>query len=469
MYVKQLYTACLAEAAYYVESGNEVAIIDPLRDIDSYLAMAEERGARIRYIIETHFHADFVSGHLDLAAQTGATIVYGPGAQPAFEAHIAGDGERLPLGKIDLQVLHTPGHTLESISLLLHDEEGAPQALFTGDTLFIGDVGRPDLAVKADVSREDLARHLYHSLRQKIMPLPDHIIVYPGHGQGSACGKNMSSETTDILGHQKATNYALNPSLSEEEFIRELTTGLVTPPQYFPKNALLNKQGYPSLKDIQAQGNRALSVQDFRKYLGQEDCVLLDTRPQAEFVAGHIPGSTYIGIDGQFATWVGTLIDNLDAPILFIATSGRESEVVTRLARVGYHRPIGYLAGGLEAWHEAGLASDTLEEVEPEYIETHFSDLKDQLVDVRKRSEYDGRHIANVPNRPLDFIHDQARHFAANKKHYLYCAGGYRSVIAASILRQKGIAQVVNVARGFDALQRTHLPLSAPREVDTML
>lgn len=469
MYIKQLYTSCLAEAAYFVESNGEAAIIDPLRDTETYLALAKERGVTIKYILETHFHADFVSGHLDLARETGATIVYGPGAQPKFDAHIAQDNEILTLGDLSLKVLHTPGHTMESVTFLLLDDKGKEQAIFTGDTLFIGDVGRPDLAVKSNLSREDLAKHLYHSLHHKIMPLRDHITVYPGHGQGSACGKNMSSETTDTLGHQKRTNYALNSELSEEQFIEELTTGLVVPPQYFPKNALLNKFGYDSLAVILERGMKPLSVAEFEAQKSQPETVVLDTRHQKDFVIGHIPNSIYIGVDGQFATWVGTLIEDLKAPIIFIADEGREHEVVTRLSRVGYDNSRGFLQGGIEAWQKAGKPLATMDEINPDEVEARFDSIKDNLVDVRKKSEYDTRHLEGIPSYPLDFINQEAQYFNPDKTYYLHCAGGYRSIIAGSILRTKGIPKVVNVLGGFDQLKTRHLPLSEEKEVATML
>lgn len=469
MYIKQLYTSCLAEAAYYIESNGEAAIIDPLRDTETYLALAKDRGATVKYILETHFHADFVSGHLDLAKETNATIVYGPGAEPEFEAHIAQDNEILHLGNISLKVLHTPGHTMESVTFLLLDEQGKEQAIFTGDTLFIGDVGRPDLAVKSNLSREDLAKHLYHSLHHQIMPLPNHITVYPGHGQGSACGKNMSSETTDSLGNQKRSNYALNPELTEDQFIKELTSGLVTPPQYFPKNALLNKEGYDTLSSILVRGMEPLSVEEFETKRAQPNTVVLDTRHQNDFVNGHIPNSIYIGLDGQFATWVGTLIMDLNAPIIFIADEGREHEVVTRLSRVGYDNAQGFLQGGLEAWQKAGKAIATMDEINPDEVTEHYETIKNGLVDVRKKSEYNSRHLEGIPSHPLDFIHEEVKHFQPNKTYYLHCAGGYRSVIAGSILRTKGIANVVNVMGGFDQLKSRQLPLSQEKEVETML
>lgn len=470
MYVKQLYTQCLAEAAYYVESNGEAAIIDPLRDVEPYLEMAKERGAKIKYIMETHFHADFVSGHLDLAKKTGAPIVYGPGAQPSFDAKVTEDGEILPLGDVSFKVLHTPGHTMESVTFLLLDEDGKENAIFTGDTLFIGDVGRPDLAVKTDLTREDLASHLFDSLRNKIMPLPDDVTVYPGHGQGSACGKNMSSETIDTLGSQKKNNYALNPNMSREEFIKELTTGLVTPPQYFPKNAQINKTGYDSIDSVVAKGAKALSLEEFEAELAKEETLLLDTRHQHDFVQGYIPNSLFVGVDGMFANWVGTLVRDLDTPIVFIAPEGKEQEVVTRLSRVGYDNALGYLDGGFATWKNAGKPVETLDELNPQEIEARYGELKDQIIDVRRQSEYAQQHLKGVDkNHPLDFMHSEAEQIDPSQKHYLHCAGGYRSVIAASLLRRHGIKDVVNISGGFGELKKTNLPLTEEQEVETML
>lgn len=469
MYVKQLYTGCLAEAAYYIESNGEAAIVDPLRDVEEYIQLAKERGATIKYVLETHFHADFVSGHLDLAKETGAKIVFGPTAQPQFDAYIAKDNEDLPLGNLKIRVLHTPGHTMESSTFLLIDAEGKNHSIYTGDTLFIGDVGRPDLAVKTDLSREDLAGHLYESLRNKIMTLEDEVIVYPGHGQGSACGKNMSSETVDTLGNQKKTNYALAPELSKEDFIAAVTDGLVAPPQYFPKNAVMNKTGYAELEGILSSGLKALDADTFAQYAAEKETLVIDTRHQDDFVKAHVPNALYVGLHDNFAPWVGALVNDLNTPILFIADEGREEEVVTRLSRVGYDNPLGYLKGGMDAWTAAGKEVKSTPEITPAELEQDWDNLKDQLVDVRKKSEYDRQHLADVPNEPLDFLPSNVGNFDSDKFYLTHCAGGYRSVIAASILERAGI-KAGSVSGGFNALkEHGKLPLSAEQEVNTML
>jgi glyoxylase-like metal-dependent hydrolase (beta-lactamase superfamily II)/rhodanese-related sulfurtransferase len=469
MKVEQLYTGCLAEAAYYIESKGEVAIIDPLRETQPYIDMAKARGAKIKYVLETHFHADFVSGHLDLAAKTGATIVFGPTAQPNFAAHIAKDGEILTLGDAKIKVLHTPGHTMESSSFLLLDESNKPHSLYSGDTLFIGDVGRPDLAVKTDLSREDLAAHLYDSLRNKIMTLPDDVIVYPGHGAGSACGKNMSKETWDTLGHQKEVNYALRADMGKDEFVKEVTTGLVAPPQYFPKNAVMNKMGYDSLDAIMEKGIHPLSVNEFEQLAADTKTLVLDTRKNTVFPKGFIPGSLFIGVDDNFAPWVGALITDLQTPILIVCDEGREEEVVTRLARVGYDNPVGFLKGGFDAWKAAGKTVETMEEVSAEQL-ADLADMNEiNVLDVRKTSEYDSEHVQGFKNFPLDFIHQHINELNKTDKYYLHCAGGYRSVIAASIFKQNGIKDVVNVKGGFKAIRETDLPMTAYVEPSTML
>ncbi len=355
MKIEQIYTGCLAQGAYYIESNGEAVVIDPLREIEPYIRKAERNGAKIRYVLETHFHADFVSGHIDLARATGASIVYGPTAKPSFPAHIAADGEEIKVGNISFTVLHTPGHTLESASYLLKDEKGKAVALFSGDTLFIGDVGRPDLAQKAaNMTQEDLASLLFDSLRNKILPLPDDVVVYPAHGAGSACGKNMSKETMDTLGHQKATNYALRADMTKDEFIKEVTTGLTRPPQYFPLNVQMNKQGYENISDVLKKGTQPLSVAAFEAAANETGALMLDTRDPQTFAKGFIPNSINIGIDGSFAPWVGALIPDIKQPILLITPEGREEEVVTRLARVGYDNAIGVLKGGFAAWKNAG-------------------------------------------------------------------------------------------------------------------
>ncbi len=470
MFVQQLYTACLAEAAYYIESNGEAAIIDPLRESQPYLELAKQRGARIKYVMETHFHADFVSGHLDLAKKTGATIVFGPSATPNYAAHVAEDGEELQLGDVRIKVLHTPGHTMESSTYLLLDESGNPNALFTGDTLFIGDVGRPDLAVKTDLSEADLAGHLFESLRNKIMPLPDEVIVYPGHGPGSACGKMMSAETEDTLGHQKQVNYALRADMSKEEFVAAVLDGLAPPPQYFPKNAVINKMGYESVDAVMAKGLSALPPADFEKLARDEKTLVLDTRHQNDFVKGFIPGSLFVGIDDNFAPWVGTLVTDLQQPILIVADPGREEEVVLRLARVGYDNPLGYLAGGFESWKKAGKPWEVIEEVSAQELATLIPETPAiRVLDVRRKSEYDGEHILGFENFPLDFIQENWKNLNKNQLYYLHCAGGYRSAIAASILHSNGFQQLVNVQGGYQALQETQLPRTEFVQPTTML
>lgn len=460
MHIQQLYTDCLAEAAYYIESQGDAVIIDPMRDIDQYLEIAERRGSRIKYILETHFHADFVSGHVDLASRTGAQIVYGPLAAPKFDAKIATDGEVLEVGDLRIKVLHTPGHTMESTTYLLLDANGKEHAIFSGDTLFIGDVGRPDLAVKTDLTSEDLAGHLFDSLRNKIMPLPDDVIVYPAHGAGSACGKNMSSETFDTLGNQKRLNYALDPKLTREDFITQLTTGLAAPPQYFPKNAVLNQIGYDSLEKIQQQGHKALGADEFEALRSNENYLVLDTRHQSEFAKAHIPGSVFIGIDGSFASWVGSLIPNLETPILIVSEEGREEEVITRLSRVGYDNPKGFLKGGVEAWIDAGKTVSVLKEIDAEGLSSNFGSLGSGIVDVRKPSEWNDEHIKGVPNVPLSNVEERQGEFDPGQEYYLHCKSGYRSVIAASLLKKNGVENVVNVLGGFEALKQTDIPMT---------
>ncbi len=470
MKIEQIYTGCLAEAAYYIESEGEVAIIDPLRETKPYIDRAEEAGAKIKYILETHFHADFVSGHLDLAKKTGAKIVYGPTAKPEFDAYIAKDQEDLRLGKITIRVLHTPGHTMESSTFLLIDEEGKNKAIFTGDTLFIGDVGRPDLAVKTDLTKEDLAAHLFDSLRNKIMPLEDELIVYPGHGAGSACGKMMSKETTDTLGNQKKFNYALRKDMTKEEFVKEVTTGLVAPPQYFPKNAVINKTGYESVDKVVNQGLTPLNVEDFEATANEHNALIIDTRSNKEFPKGFIPNSIFIGIDDNFAPWVGALITDLQQPILFVADPGREEEVVIRLARVGYDNALGFLKGGIEAWQKAGKEIDTLDEVSAEELAVLLEQKDDiKVLDVRKESEFNAEHVKNAQNFPLDFINQNMDQVDRNNTYYLHCAGGYRSVIAASILKARGFDDVVNIKGGFNAIKQTSAPITDYSEPTTML
>ena len=457
MKIEQIYTGCLAQGAYYIESDGEAAVIDPLREVQPYLDKAAKNGATIKYIFETHFHADFVSGHLDLARQTGATIVYGPTAKPNFSAHVAYDGEILKLGKVSFTVLHTPGHTMESSCFLLKDESGKEVAIFTGDTLFIGDVGRPDLAqkVKAELTPEILAGHLYHSLREKIMPLPDDIIVYPAHGAGSACGKMMSRETVDTLGHQKKTNYALRADMNKEEFIKELLTGLTAPPQYFPLNVMMNIQGYDSIKEVIQRGTRPLGVEAFEAAANETGAVILDTRDPEKFAKGFIPNSINIGIDGNFAPWVGSLIPDIKQPILIVADEFREEEVVTRLARVGYDHAIGYLKGGFEAWEKAGRETDEISSITAEELAAIKKHEKVTLLDVRRRSEYDSEHVEGAENAPLDYMTDSMLKVKKNGPVYVHCASGYRSMIFTSILKARGYDNVIDIKGGYKALKES--------------
>ncbi len=457
MKIEQIYTGCLAQGAYYIESEGEAAVIDPLREVDPYIKKAQRNGAVIRYVFETHFHADFVSGHLDLAKATGATIVYGPGAAPAFPAHIAKDGELFRVGKLTFEVLHTPGHTLESCCYLLKDEQGKPVALFSGDTLFIGDVGRPDLAQKAaGMTQEELAGLLYDSIQQKIMPLPNEVIIYPAHGAGSACGKNMSNETSDTLEHQKATNYALRAGIGKQEFITEVTSGLTQPPQYFPLNVQMNKLGYESIDKVLKRGTTPLSAEAFEAAANETFALVLDTRNPDVFVRGFIPGAINIGIDGNFAPWVGALIPGVVQPLLVVADPGREEEVVTRLARVGYDHVVGFLQGGYDAWVKAGKEIDTIESITPAAlaaIQQQHNDM--QIIDVRKQSEYESEHIKDAVNVSLDYINENMAQIDKQQAGYVHCAGGYRSVIFISILKARGFNNLVNVQGGLKAIKET--------------
>jgi glyoxylase-like metal-dependent hydrolase (beta-lactamase superfamily II)/rhodanese-related sulfurtransferase len=455
MKVEQIYTGCLAEAAYYIESKGEVAIIDPLRETTPYLDRAKKDNARIKYIFETHFHADFVSGHIDLAAKTGADIVYGPTEmETGFVKTVAEDGQIFKLGDVTIELLHTPGHTMESSCFLLRDEKGKEVGLFTGDTLFIGDVGRPDLAQKviAELTQDKLARHLFHSLRNKIMPLSDHITVYPGHGKGSACGKNMSSDTTDTLGHQKETNYALRADMTEEEFVQEVLEGLMPPPGYFPQNVMLNIQGYESLDNVLKQGTRALSPSEFEVVANETEAVIIDTRSKDDFRSGFVPNSIFIGIDGSFATWVGTLIPDVKQEILIVADEDRLEEVITRLARVGYDNAQGYLKGGLKAWKKAGKEIDTILTVSA----NELAEIEDPtIVDIRKESEFSSEHIKDAINAPLDYINDSMKKIFAEKPQYIHCNTGYRSLTFISILQSRGYRNLVDVRGGFEEIKES--------------
>ena len=457
MKIQQIYTGCIAHAAYYLESEGEAAIFDPLREVQPYIDRATADGAEIKYVFETHFHADFVSGHLDLAARTGATIVYGPTAKPGFEAHVATDGEVFSVGKAKVKVIHTPGHTMESTTYLVIDENGKEHGIITGDTLFIGDVGRPDLAqhVIADLTEDKLAGHLYDSLRNKIMPLSDELIVYPNHGAGSACGKNMSKETTDTLGNQKRTNYALDPALTKEEFKKQLLSGLVPPPGYFPKNVLMNIQGYESLDKVMDRGMRALDVEAFELVANEERPLVLDTRPSAVFAKGFIPNSVNIGLESNFAMWVGELIPDIKQTILLVTEPGKEEESIIRLSRVGYDNTIGYLKGGFDAWKDAGKEVDHVRRINAEQFAKHRAEEKLVVFDVRKKSEFDSEHVVGAVNVPLNVISQHLAEFPKDKAFVLHCQAGYRSMIAASILKQRGWDNFVDVEGGFQAIAST--------------
>ncbi len=457
MIIEQIYTGCLAQGAYYIESKGEAVVIDPLREVEPYIQKAQKNAAKIKYVLETHFHADFVSGHVDLSKKTGAPIVYGPTAQPGFEAIIAADGQAFQVGELTLNVLHTPGHTMESTCYLLKDASGKDLALFSGDTLFIGDVGRPDLAQKmaTDLTQEKLAGYLYDSLRTKIMPLADDITVYPAHGAGSACGKNMSKETTDTLGNQKKFNYALRANMTKEEFIREVITGLAAPPAYFPLNVQMNIQGYDSIDTVLARGQQALSPEGFETAANETGALILDTRAPQTFAAGFIPNSINIGIDGQFAPWVGAMIPDIKQEILLVCDNGRESEVITRLARVGYDYTIGYLKGGFESWEKAGKEIDRIESIDAAELSKRVRAGKIEIVDVRKNSEYLSEHIVDADNAPLDFINDSMAQLDKNKTYYVHCAGGYRSMIFNSILRARGYDKLIDVKGGFKAIKES--------------
>ncbi|MEZ4887604.1 MAG: MBL fold metallo-hydrolase [Chitinophagales bacterium] len=462
MKVEQIYTGCLAEAAYYIESKGEAAIIDPLRETEPYIAKAKKEGVKIKYIFETHFHADFVSGHVDLAQKTGAKIIYGPNAHTSYEVHNAHDGEVFQLGDLTIQVLHTPGHTLESSTYLLKDEKGKNHAIFTGDTLFIGDVGRPDLAIKNGLTKNDLAAMLYESLRNKIMPLEDDVIVYPAHGAGSACGKNMSKETFDTLGHQKEVNYALRANMTKEEFIEEVTTGILPAPQYFAKNAMINKTGYESLDTVMNRGLVALTPEEFEETAEYTGALVIDTRHQSVFHKGFIPKSVFIGLGGSFAPWVGTLVADVKQSILLVTDEGKAEEAVTRLARVGYDNCLGYLKGGIEAWQQAGKEVDSIDSISAMKMEQHLSNNSEAVVlDVRKPTEFDAEHVENAQNFPLDYINEIMSEVERNTKYYVHCRSGYRSMIAASILKARGFDEVIDIDGGFAAIEQTSLPITA--------
>ncbi|HAK78218.1 MAG TPA: MBL fold metallo-hydrolase [Runella sp.] len=455
MKIEQIYTGCLAQGAYYIESEGEVAVIDPLREVTPYIERAAKDGATIKYVFETHFHADFVSGHLDLSKKTGAPIVYGPNAKTGFEAHIATDGEEFPLGKVKFKVLHTPGHTMESTCYLLMDENGQEKALFSGDTLFIGDVGRPDLAQKSDLTINDLAGHLYDSLREKVMTLPDDVVVYPAHGAGSACGKNMSKETTDLLGNQKKFNYALRANMTKEEFIEEVTNGLAKPPQYFPQNVKMNKEGYESIDVVMERGAQALSAAAFEAAANETGAVILDTRGAQMFNKGFIPNSINIGLKGDFAPWVGALVPDVKQEILLVTEIGQEEEAILRLARVGYDNVIGYLEGGITTWVDSGQEVDTITSITPDELADKMAEDKVLVIDVRRPSEFSAEHIDGAKSLPLDNISELMAEFPKDQTMYIHCAGGYRSMIASSILKSRGYDNLIDIAGGFAAISKS--------------
>ena len=463
MKVEQIYTGCLSQGAYYIESAGEAVIIDPLRETQPYLDKLAKAGTKLKYIFETHFHADFVSGHLDLAKETGATIVYGPSAETAYDIYQAKDGEELRVGNLTIKVLHTPGHTLESTTYLLRDEQGKDYAIFTGDTLFLGDVGRPDLAIKqGTITQDDLAAMLYHSLRDKIMPLADDLIVYPAHGAGSACGKNLSKETWGYLGEQKETNYALRADMTEAEFVTEVTTGLLPAPSYFAKNAKLNKEGYGSFDDVLEKGSIALSPDRFEALVESTDALMLDTRSPLDFATEHIPNSIFIGIDGSFAPWVGALIADIQQPIVLITPEGREEEVVTRLARVGYDHTLGFLEGGIKAWKAAGKETDNIRSITADELAQRLEKgLDGTLLDVRKPTEFLAQHAEAATNFPLDYLNKNMDRLDRNATYYLHCQGGYRSMISASILKARGFHQLVDIQKGWVDIEKSSIAKTA--------
>ena len=459
MKIEQIYTDCLAEAAYYIESNGEAAIIDPLRETKPYLDLIEENQVALKYIFETHFHADFVSGHVDLSKETGATIVYGPNANTNYPVHVAKDTEVFKLGNITIEVLHTPGHTFESSTYLLRNEKGEIHCIFSGDTLFIGDVGRPDLAIKTDYTREDLAAMLFDSLRNRIMPLPDSTIVYPAHGAGSACGKNLSKEKFDTLGNQKKSNYALRADMSKAEFVAEVLDGLAPAPQYFAKNAAMNQKGYNNIEEVLEQGTKKIGLAQFKDIIAQKDVLVLDTRTEQEFVQSHIPNSLFIGVNGGFAPWVGTLIEDINQKIALVCPIGKEEETVTRLARVGYDNCIGYLEGGFETWL---VAQEDIGRVRTVDVKT-FEEINPTIIaDVRRQGEWNASHLVNATLLPLDNIQENYTEYPETDDVFVHCAGGYRSVIACSILMQKGKFNIINVEGGFTKIKECNLEFTDP-------
>ena len=462
MKVEQIYTGCIAHAAYYIESNGEAAIFDPLREVQPYINKAEKDEAKIKYVFETHFHADFVSGHLDLAKKTGADIIFGPTAKPGFDAIVAEDNQEFKVGDYTVKAIHTPGHTMESTTYLLIDEKGEQHGIITGDTLFIDDVGRPDLAqhVVEDLTQEKLASHLYDSLRNRIMPLPDHLIVYPNHGAGSACGKKMSQETTDTLGNQKKNNYALRADMTREEFIEELLDGLTTPPGYFPKNVVMNIKGYESLDDVMDRAEQPLDPDAFELVANESRALILDTRKDAEFAKGFIPNSINIGLDGNFAPWVGEMIPDIKQQILLVTDPGDEEESIIRLSRVGYDHVIGYLKGGFESWKAAKKEVDSTERISSEAFAKAYGNKDYELFDVRKKSEFDSQHVKGAHNVPLNEINQHLAEFPKDKTFALHCEGGYRSMIASSILKQRGYDNFVDIEGGFEDLKETKVEMT---------
>ncbi len=461
MKIEQIYTGCLAQGAYYIESKGEVAIIDPLREVKSYVEKAKENNAKIKYIFETHFHADFVSGHVTLSKQTGAPIIYGPNAETSFDAIIAKDEQVFNLGDVTITVLHTPGHTMESSVYLLKDEKGKDHAIFSGDTLFLGDVGRPDLAQKmGEITEKDLAGFLYNSLRTKVMPLEDDVIVYPAHGAGSSCGKNLSKETVDTLGNQKATNYALRADMTKEEFIKEVTDGLLPPPKYFPLNVKMNKEGYDDFEEVLERSAHALSPNAFEVAANETDAIVLDVRHQDDFAKGHIPRSIFIGLDGSFAPWVGALIADVKQQIILVTPEGREEETITRLSRVGFDYTIGYLKGGFDAWKKAAKEYDTISSISANIFKEILENDKVNVFDVRREGEYLSEHVLDAHNTPLDFLNNHLAEFPDKETFYVHCAGGYRSMIASSILKSRGIHNLIDIAGGFTAIKESDIEVS---------
>jgi glyoxylase-like metal-dependent hydrolase (beta-lactamase superfamily II)/rhodanese-related sulfurtransferase len=459
MKIEQIYTGCLAQGAYYIASNGEAAIIDPLRETQPYMDRLEKDGVKLKYIFETHFHADFVSGHLDLSKKTGASIVYGPNAAPEFEFISAKDNQVFEIGDIKIKVLHTPGHTMESTTYLLIDADGNDHAIFSGDTLFLGDVGRPDLAQKAaHMTQEQLAGLLFHSLRDKIMTLADDVIVYPAHGAGSACGKNMSKETVGTIGDQKATNYALRANMTEAEFVTEVTDGLLPPPAYFGMNVAMNKSGIESFETVFNQGMKAINATEFEVVAEETGALILDTRSNGDFAKGYVPQSINIGINGDFAPWVGALIADVKQPILLVTDLGMEEETVTRLTRVGFDNIIGHLKYGFQAWKEAGYDIDTINRITAEEFEKEVKIGESKIIDVRKESEYEAEHIEEAYSRPLAAINEWVKDINPEEHFFMHCAGGYRSMMAASILQARGYRNFSEVEGGFNAIAKTTVP-----------